>query len=99
MVRTREQGKIKKDAHDRKLLGEYNLELQAALSAFEDRFARQQREMDAQTTHIIALESMLREKTAEAEELQLLRRRNKELSEVLLKCGSVVGVCCGARGD
>lgn len=79
---SRLQGRIKKDAHDRKLLGEYNLELQAALAAFEDRFERQQREADAQTRHIIALESELREKAAHAEEVHLLRQRNAELTEV-----------------
>ncbi|TYZ63143.1 hypothetical protein PybrP1_008226 [[Pythium] brassicae (nom. inval.)] len=82
---SRLQGKIKKDAHDRKLLGEYNLELQAALAAFEDRFAHQQREVDAQTSHIVALESTLREKAAQAEEVQLLRRRNAELAERVAK--------------
>lgn len=84
-----EQVKIKKDAHDRKLLGEYNIELQAALSAFEDKFARQQRDVDAQTTRIIALESLLHEKAAESVELAQLRRRNKELTEVR-SCASAV---------
>lgn len=38
--------------------------------------------MDAQTTHIIALESLLREKAMESEELQKVKRQNEELQEV-----------------
>lgn len=77
-----EQLKIQKYAHDRKLLGEHNIELQAALSALEEKLVKQQKEMDAQTTHIIALESLLREKAMESEELQKAKRRNEELQEV-----------------
>ncbi|GAB9465557.1 hypothetical protein Gpo141_00002963 [Globisporangium polare] len=79
------QLKIQKYAHDRKLLGEHNIELQAALSALEGKFAKQQKEMDAQTTHIIALESLLREKAMESEELQKVKRQNEELQERVAK--------------
>lgn len=80
------QLKIKKFAHDRKLLSEHNIELQEALTSLEEKYAKQQSEMDSQTTHIIALESLLREKSVETQELHHLRESNEELSQV---CSSV----------
>uniref|UniRef100_K3WSV1 Uncharacterized protein n=1 Tax=Globisporangium ultimum (strain ATCC 200006 / CBS 805.95 / DAOM BR144) TaxID=431595 RepID=K3WSV1_GLOUD len=75
------QLKIKKFAHDRKLLSEHNIELQEALTSLEEKFAKQQSGMDSQTTQIIALESLLREKTIETQELEQLRLKNEELSQ------------------
>ncbi|DAZ97191.1 TPA: hypothetical protein N0F65_003822 [Lagenidium giganteum] len=77
------QLRISKYAHDRKLLSEHNIELQQALTALEEKFERQQQDMDRLTSRIVELEGLLHEKQHEARTVADLKQENTELHERL----------------
>lgn len=48
----------------------------------EQKFDKQQREMDTQASYILELEGLLRENHIETSQLRQLKTRNEELTEV-----------------